>query len=75
MTGNTAGHEPGRHRPHFVEACYSAGPEREILRALDARYPITTAPVNVCSLEDVLRVAGHPEPGSTKLYDRSGYNQ
>ena len=35
---------------------------------------ITTALENGCSLEDVQRAAGHSEPGTTKLYDRSGYN-
>jgi integrase/recombinase XerD len=39
-------------------------------------YPrcITTALENGCSLEDVQRAAGHREPGTTKLYDRRGYN-
>jgi len=35
---------------------------------------ITTALENGCSLEDVQRAAGHSEPGTTKLYDRRGYN-
>jgi integrase/recombinase XerD len=35
---------------------------------------ITTALDNGCSLEDVQRAAGHSEPGTTKLYDRRGYN-
>jgi integrase/recombinase XerD len=35
---------------------------------------ITTALENGCSLEDVQRAAGHAEPGTTKLYDRRGYN-
>ena len=35
---------------------------------------ITTALENGCSLEDVQRAAGHREPGTTKLYDRRGYN-
>lgn len=35
---------------------------------------ITTALENGCSLEDVQRAAGHREPGTTKRYDRRGYN-
>jgi len=35
---------------------------------------ITTALENGCSLEDVQRAADHSEPGTTKLYDRRGYN-
>jgi integrase len=35
---------------------------------------VTTALENVCPLEDVQRAAGHAEPGTTKLYDRRGYN-
>jgi len=35
---------------------------------------ITTALENGCSLEDAQRAAGHSEPGTTKLYDRRGYN-
>lgn len=35
---------------------------------------ITTALENGCSLEDVQRAAGHADPGTTKLYDRRGYN-
>ena len=35
---------------------------------------ITTALENDCSLEDLQRDAGHSEPGTTKLYDRRGYN-
>ena len=35
---------------------------------------ITTALENGCSFEDVQRAAGHSEPGTTKLYDRRGYN-
>jgi integrase/recombinase XerD len=35
---------------------------------------ITTALENGASLEDVQRAAGHREPGTTKLYDRRGYN-
>jgi integrase/recombinase XerD len=35
---------------------------------------ITTALENDASLEDVQRAAGHREPGTTKHYDRRGYN-
>jgi len=35
---------------------------------------ITTALENGASLEDVQRAAGHRVPGTTKLYDRRGYN-
>jgi len=35
---------------------------------------VTTALDNGCSLEDVQRAAGHVDPGTTKLYDRRGYN-
>jgi len=29
---------------------------------------------NGATLDDVQREAGHSEPGTTKLYDRRGYN-
>jgi integrase len=45
---------------------YSAHPMRATF--------ITTALENGCSLEDVQRAAGHRKPGTTKLYDRRGYN-
>jgi site-specific recombinase XerD len=35
---------------------------------------ITTALENGATLDDVQRAAGHAEPGTTKLYDRRGYN-
>jgi integrase/recombinase XerD len=35
---------------------------------------ITTALVNGAQLEDVQKVAGHRDPGTTKLYDRRGYD-
>jgi len=35
---------------------------------------ITTALESGCPLEDVQRAAGHVEPSTTKLYDRSGYD-
>jgi hypothetical protein len=35
---------------------------------------ITTALENGAQLEDVQKVAGHRDPGATKLYDRLGYN-
>jgi site-specific recombinase XerD len=35
---------------------------------------VTTALENGCPLEDVQRAAGHAEPGTTKLYDRRGYD-
>jgi integrase/recombinase XerD len=35
---------------------------------------ITTALENGAKLDDVQRAAGHAEPGTTKLYDRHGYN-
>jgi hypothetical protein len=35
---------------------------------------ITTALENGAALDDVQRAGGHVEPGSTKLYDRRGYN-
>lgn len=35
---------------------------------------VTTALENGCPLEDVQEAAGHAEPGTTKLYDRRGYN-
>lgn len=35
---------------------------------------VTTALENGCPLEDVQRGAGHSEPGTTKLYDRRGYD-
>ena len=36
---------------------------------------ITTALENGAQLEDVQKAAGHRDPGTTKLYDRRGYNQ
>jgi site-specific recombinase XerD len=49
---------------------------------LDRRYSahsmratfITTALENGAQLEDVQKAAGHRDPGTTKLYDRRGYN-
>ena len=35
---------------------------------------ITTALKNGVTLDDVQRAAGHAEAGTTKLYDRRGYN-
>jgi site-specific recombinase XerD len=35
---------------------------------------ITTALENGAQLEDVQKAAGHADPGTTKLYDRRGYN-
>jgi integrase/recombinase XerD len=35
---------------------------------------ITTALENGAQLEDVQKAAGHRDPGTTKLYDRRGYN-
>jgi site-specific recombinase XerD len=35
---------------------------------------ITTALENGAQLEDVQKTAGHRDPGTTKLYDRRGYN-
>jgi hypothetical protein len=35
---------------------------------------ITTALENGGQLEDVQKAAGHRDPGTTKLYDRRGYN-
>jgi integrase/recombinase XerD len=35
---------------------------------------ITTALENGATLDDVRRAAGHSDPGTTKLYDRRGYN-
>jgi integrase/recombinase XerD len=50
------------------------GLDRGYCAALNAATFITTALENGCSLEDVQRAAGHREPGTTKLYDRRGYN-
>jgi len=35
---------------------------------------ITTALENGAQLEDAQKAAGHRDPGTTKLYDRRGYN-
>jgi integrase/recombinase XerD len=35
---------------------------------------IRTALENGAQLEDVQKAAGHRDPGTTKLYDRRGYN-
>jgi integrase/recombinase XerD len=35
---------------------------------------ITTTLENGASLEEVQKAAGHRDPGTTKLYDRRGYN-
>jgi len=43
------------------------------VRSMRATF-ITTALNNGCPLEDVQRAAGHVEPSTTKLNDRSGYN-
>jgi hypothetical protein len=36
--------------------------------------PVTTALENGAQLEDVQKAADHRDPGTTKLYDRRGYN-
>jgi site-specific recombinase XerD len=49
---------------------------------LDRGYPahsmratfVTTALENSAQLEDLRKAAGHRDPGTTKLYDRRGYN-
>ena len=35
---------------------------------------ITTAVEHGAQLKDVQKAAGHRDPGTTKLYDRRGYN-
>lgn len=49
-----------------LDRAYSAHSMRAIF--------ITTALENGAQLEDVQKAAGHRDPGTTKLYDRRGYN-
>jgi integrase/recombinase XerD len=51
-----------------------ARPRSRLLDALDRATFITTALENGAQLEDVQKAAGHRDPGTTKLYDRRGYN-
>jgi integrase/recombinase XerD len=55
-----------------------AGTELGLLRDYSAHSMratfVTTALENGAQLEDVQKAAGHADPGTTKLYDRRGYN-
>jgi integrase/recombinase XerD len=55
-----------------------AGTEFGLLRDYSAHSMratfITTALENGAQLEDVQKAAGHADPGTTKVYDRRGYN-
>jgi hypothetical protein len=45
-----------------------------LIGTLDARNLTITALENGAQLEDVQKAAGHPDRGTTKLYDRRDYN-
>jgi integrase/recombinase XerD len=57
-------------RKHAVAIGLTRGYSAHSMRATF----ITTALENGATLDDVQRAAGHVEPGTTKLYDRRGYN-
>jgi site-specific recombinase XerD len=80
LSHNRKGQEPRRHmdpdaidrvlRKHATVMGLGRGYSAHSMRATF----ITTALENGATLDDVQRAAGHAEPGTTKLYDRRGYN-
>jgi integrase/recombinase XerD len=80
LSHNRKGHEQRRHmdpdaidrvlRKHAKAIGMGRGYSAHSMRATF----ITTALENGATLDDVQRAAGHAEPGTTKLYDRRGYN-
>jgi integrase/recombinase XerD len=80
LSHNRKGQESRRHmdpdaidrvlRKHAVAVGLPRGYSAHSMRATF----ITTALENGATLDDVQRAAGHSEPGTTKLYDRLGYN-
>jgi site-specific recombinase XerD len=80
LSHNRKGQEPRRHmdpdaidrvlRKHAKAIGLGRGFSAHSMRATF----ITTALENGATLDDVQRAAGHAEPGTTKLYDRRGYN-
>jgi hypothetical protein len=61
---------PGVVRKYATELGLDRGYSAHSMRATF----ITTALENGAQLEDVQKAAGHRDPGTTKLYDRRGYN-
>jgi integrase len=80
LSHNRKGQEARRHmdpdaidrvlRKHAAATGLTRGYSAHSMRATF----ITTALENGATLDDVQRAAGHAEPGTTKLYDRRGYN-
>jgi integrase/recombinase XerD len=80
LSHNRKGQESRRHmdpdaidrvlRRHATAIGHTRGYSAHSMRATF----ITTALENGATLDDVQRAAGHAEPGTTKLYDRRGYN-
>jgi integrase len=69
LSRNRKGQESCRHMdPDAIDRVL-----RKHAAAMRATF-ITTTLENGATLDDVQRAAGHAEPGTTKLYDRRGYN-
>jgi hypothetical protein len=54
--------------------CGSTRPQSGLFGAFDAGDLHHYSAGERATLDDVQRAAGHAEPGTTKLYDRRGYN-
>jgi site-specific recombinase XerD len=63
-----------RHRPCGPEYAGELGLDRGYSAHSVRATFIATALENGAKLEDVQNAAGHRDPGTTKLYDRRGYN-
>ena len=66
--------ESRRHRPCGPEYAGEIGLDRGYSAHSVRATFIATALENGAKLEDVQNAAGHRDPGTTKLYDRRGYN-
>jgi site-specific recombinase XerD len=65
----------GRDRPRGAQYAAAIGMTRDhSAHSMRATF-ITTALENGAELEDVQKAAGHRDPGTTRLYDRRGYNR
>ena len=80
LRGNAKTHDPaGRLDPDTIDRMvrkHAAGiglPRGYSAHSMRATF-ITTALENGAQLEDVQKAAGHRDPGTTKLYDRRGYD-
>jgi len=80
LRGNVKAHDPaGRLDPDAIDrlvrkhAARIGLPRGYSAHSMRATF-ITTALENGAQLEDVQKAAGHRDPGTTKLYDRRGYD-